>query len=291
MSRRNPSTLGVWGDQGTRVVASESYWRQPLKWDREAAAAGERRRVFCASLADVFEDRPELDAPRQRLFDLILQTQHLDWLLLTKRPLVMRDWLAAAGGDLADAGRSAHAWGGGWPNVWLGVSVEDQARARERIPILLSIPAAVHWISAEPLLGPLDLEDYLHQYHGRPAKRWPHGPLKWVIVGGESGAAARPMHPDWARSIRDQCRTTGRAFFFKQWGHYQPGYREGAGQVCVARADGAIGHGAEEIAAAAGELVGGRASLLSPVGKKAAGALLDGREHKEYPSSALYVRD
>lgn len=160
-SKRNPAVLGVWGDAGTRVIASESYWRLPLKWDRQAAKAGERRRVFCASLADVFEDRPELVSPRQRLFRLIGDTPYLDWLLLTKRPenvlrMTHDEWCPPVPGHVSQNAGDGHSWK--WPsNVWLGVSVEDQQRADERIPILLQTPAAVRFLSCEPLLGPLDL--------------------------------------------------------------------------------------------------------------------------------------
>jgi len=245
LSKRNPATLGVWGPKGTRVVASESMWRLPLKWDRLAKEAGERHRVFCASLADVFEDwsgpmvgpnghpvhlspdgtwwrslaggvpcdgRPlTMDDCRARLFDLILATPHLDWLLLTKRPAIMADYLVGK-----SFGGMTHEWGDGWPNVWLGVTVEDQARAKERIPVLLSIPAVVHWLSCEPLFERIDIEDYLYVMHGRPPKEWPHGHVDWVIVGGESGSQARPFDLRWARDLVGQCRTI--APFVKQLG-------------------------------------------------------------------------
>jgi protein gp37 len=203
-SKRNPKVLGVWGDGGTRVIASEAKWREPLKWDRDAARVGERRRVFCASLADVFEDRDELMAPRDRLWSLINRTPNLDWLLLTKRPEIARNYL-----DATLMGHEPPT------NVWLGVSVEDQARADERIPILLQIPAAIKFLSAEPLLGPVDVRRYLGLYDDS-------GDLipgvDWVIVGGESGHRARPMDLAWARSIRDQCQAAGVPYFFKQAG-------------------------------------------------------------------------
>ncbi|MCA1686906.1 MAG: phage Gp37/Gp68 family protein, partial [Planctomycetia bacterium] len=167
MSRRNPKVLGVWGDGGTRVAAGEATLRAPFKWDREAGKAGGRRRVFCASLADVFEDRPELTAYRARLWQTILYTPNLDWLLLTKRP-----------GNVLPALKAVHAYqkeraldddclaewiGGSYPppNVWLGVSVEDQGAADERIPRLLETPAAVRFLSVEPLLSPINLSQWL----------------------------------------------------------------------------------------------------------------------------------
>lgn len=233
LSHRNPKTLGIWGDNGTRVIASEAMWRDPLKWDRLAKEAGERHRVFCASLADVFENRPELDKPRHRLFHLINQTKNLDWLLLTKRP---ENIAKCCGGKDGNAYRS-------WtesppPNIWLGVSVENQAAADERIPILLKTPATVRFLSVEPLLSEVILHKYFAQCkcgHGHGFTACPNyggvaqtchkcdcanlSPMiDWVIVGGESGSNARPMHPDWVRSIRDQCGDAGVAFFFKQWG-------------------------------------------------------------------------
>lgn len=133
----------VWGANNPRMVASDSYWKSPLAWDRAAAKARERRRVFCASVADVFEDRDDLDVHRLRLAELIRSTPNLDWLLLTKRAEAIER-------------RAAPMWTT-WPrNVWLGVSVENQAAADERIPHLLRVPAAVRFLSMEPLLGGVD---------------------------------------------------------------------------------------------------------------------------------------
>jgi protein gp37 len=212
MSGRNPGTLGVWGPKGTRVVASESYWRQPLKWNREAKAAGERRRVFCASLADVFEgwdtmpaaSHDAVMAARKRLGKLINDTPYLDWLLLTKRP---ENVLALAADMWVRFVRDAPL-----PvNVWIGTSVENQETADKRIPELLKVPAAVRFLSCEPLLGPIDF------FHG--PKDW--GLLTgihWVIVGGESGPGARPCDVNWIRSIVGQCRAAGVEVFVKQLG-------------------------------------------------------------------------
>jgi protein gp37 len=263
MSGRNPKTLGVWGPNGTRVVASEAKWREPLKWNKLAAGGrlpdgtpnpdGRRPRVFCASLADVFEDwagpvtasngnplwwchgslsnspipstgltegcrLATMDDVRQRLFDTIAETPHLDWLILTKRPAVMRDWLR---GEFmgADGTGNAHAATWPWPNVWLGVSVEDQKAAKERIPVLLDVPAAVHFLSCEPLLGEVDVSDYLYVFKThQKGQQWPHGPVNWVIVGAESGPGSRTMQIEWARSLVRQCKDAGRACFVKQLG-------------------------------------------------------------------------
>lgn len=197
-----------WGPQGERKRTSADYWRQPLKWNREAAAAGERRRVFCASLADVFEVKADqyedMESWRRELFSLIAMTPHLDWLILTKRPDVALVMVPAK-------------WLSGWPtNVWIGTSVENQEYADKRIPELLKIPAAVRFLSVEPLLATVDLRPYLQmQWLGFGEEQ---AMVDWVIVGGESGHDARPMHPDWARSVRDQCVDAGVPFFMKQMG-------------------------------------------------------------------------
>jgi len=185
----------VWGDDAERRFFSDKHWREPLRWNRDAEAAGERRRVFCASMADVFELRSELDPWRAKLAGLIEATPQLDWLLLTKRH---------------DLVQQLAPWNE-WPaNVWLGMTVENQAWARQRIPRLTEIPAVVRFLSCEPLLGPLDLS------------RWLGDSIHWIVAGGESGAKARPTHPDWFRSLRDQCLATGAAFHFRKWGHWSP---------------------------------------------------------------------
>lgn len=188
-----------WGVGGTRERTSEGYWRQPLKWNSEAKDAGVRRRVFCASLADVFEDRPDTNAWRISLLELIEATPNLDWLMLTKRPENAVRLIQEA------AGRSVESFFERNPHVWIGTSIENQKEADRRIPALFNVPAPVRFFSCEPLLEQvyLDMAWYIPD---------------WVIVGGESGVDARPMHPDWARSIRDQCQAAGVPFFFKQWG-------------------------------------------------------------------------
>jgi protein gp37 len=182
----------------------------------------------------------------------------------------------------------AHAWP--LPNVWLGVSVEDQARANERIPDLLATPAAVRWISAEPLLGPLSLDDIaiprpelcasviwsaLRGWGGAPSK------INWVVVGGECGPNSRPMHPDWARSIRDQCAEANVPFFFKQWGEYGPCELAPAGTAALS-----------VVTSRGTHLVGKRvldepsdqaAEIIARLGKARAGRLLDGIEHNGFP--------
>jgi protein gp37 len=187
----------VWGPPKTtsRRLFGTAHWNEPLKWNEAAKRDERQHRVFCASMADVFEDHPLVASERNRLWMLIERTNSLDWLLLTKRPenvLRMSPWHHNPDGLI-------------WPTVWLGTSVEDQQRADERIPALLEPehPVAVRFLSCEPLLGPVDLTPWLDG-------------LDWVIVGGESGPGHRAMNPDWARSLRDQCVGAGVAFFFKQ---------------------------------------------------------------------------
>lgn len=211
-----------WGPQGVRMRTSFANWKKPLAWNRKAEAEGQRHRVFCASLADVFEekpDQPEMDEWRHDLFHRIWDTPHLDWLLLTKRPEnvnahfqrspLYNDYLQQMG-ELP-------------PNIWIGTSVENQEQADLRIPHLLNIPAAIRFLSMEPLLGPVNLTGFASPLWG---KLPPSAFLHWVIVGGESGPNARPMHPDWARSLRDQCVAAGVPFFFKQWGMYSPASKD-----------------------------------------------------------------
>lgn len=206
-----------WGDDAERVVTSDAYWRNPLKWDAQAADAGMSARVFCASMADVFEDRPELIEPRRRLFDLIERTPHLTWQLLTKRPEnVMR--LAPQWWTYPDGGRPGSLWPA---HVWVGTTIEDQQRANERIPHLARVPAPVRFVSCEPVLGPIDLrEPWIVPEHA------PMGDgidfIDWVICGGESGGHHRPLDLEHARSLRDQCREARVAFFFKQVGGRTP---------------------------------------------------------------------
>lgn len=181
--------LRVFGPEAPRQITSAAYWRQPLQWQREAEAAGLSRRVFCGSLCDVFEDRPELAEPRRRLFELIRQTPGLDWQLLTKRPQNISTMLPTD-------------WGDGWPNVWLGTSIESAEQAW-RADYLRAIPAVIRFISYEPALGPLAQSLNLAGIH-------------WVIYGGESGPHFRPEDKQWARDMRAVCMSAGVAFFHKQ---------------------------------------------------------------------------
>jgi len=178
-----------WGKGQARIRNSAEYWQKPFAWEKKAKKTGTRIKVFSASMADVFDG--EVDTSwRTDFWDVVRQTPTLDWQVLTKRPQNILEMLPTD-------------WGDGWNNVWLGTSVEDQKRADETIPILSSVPAKVRFLSVEPLLGPVTLN---------LAK------IGWVICGGESGHGYRPLKPEWALSVRDQCIASKTPFFFKQWG-------------------------------------------------------------------------
>lgn len=271
-----------WGPHAPRRRTSDANWQGPLRWQQQAAAFeaehGRRRRVFCASLGDVFDAEVNV-LWRLDLFDLIARTPALDWLLLTKRVgnvrgMVPLPWLAP----------------GGWPaNVWLGATVVNQAEAERDVPKLLQLPAPVRFLSCEPLLGPIDLSFLIFgvptgRFRSRGGKRQlelqrpPDGGLQWVIAGGESGGKARPMHPDWPRRLRDQCTAFGVPFLFKQWGEWisadQDQCRTGPPLSRWQWADGQ--------AFAAGD--GQRSqALFCKAGKTATGNVLDGVECKAWP--------
>lgn len=199
-----------WGPHSPR--RRTKTWGNPVKWNREAEKLGYRPRVFCASLADVFDNHKSIkDEWRRELWELIRETPNLDWLLLTKRPQNIARYLPAD-------------WGDGYPNVWLGTTVENQAEAERRIPHLLAPPAVVRFLSCEPLLGPLDLRNITPPCRsidcllGMDSDYFGGGQaINWVITGGESGPNFRPANPDWFRSLRDQCAEANVPFLFKQW--------------------------------------------------------------------------
>jgi protein gp37 len=259
-----------WGVNTERIPASDAYWRQPLAWDKAATKAGVRRRVFCASVADVFEARDDLGEHRARLFETIERTPNLDWLLLTKRPEEM-------------VRRAPERWAGGWPaNVWAGTTVEDQRRADERIPHLLRVPAKVRFLSCEPLLGAIDLAYTC--FNGADSFGQMPG-ISWVIAGGESGRRARPSHPAWFRALRDQCRAAGVPFFFKQWGEWAPA-NGGPGGDLFERDRTGVASVFFDYNDRANEGANPFRQSMDRVGKKAAGRLLDGVEWSQFPEVA-----
>lgn len=189
----------VWGPKEPRHLTSDSNWDEPRRWERGHAAFfqqhGRRRRVFCSSLSDVF-DRHANPEWRERLWKLIRETPNLDWLILTKR-------IGNAPAMLPSD------WGDGYKNVWLGISVVNKEEFERDVPKLRNVPAALRWLSMEPLLGPVSF--------GEAANEAWFG-IDWVVVGGESGSKARPMLAWWVDAIREECASLGVPFFFKQWG-------------------------------------------------------------------------
>lgn len=188
----------LWGKGSGRRFFGEKHWNEPLKWNRDAAKEGKRKKVFCGSMMDIMESRQDLNEPRERIYILTGETPWLNWLFLTKRPNQYLNKLPKA-----------------WMNhprnnVWLGTTVESD-KYLFRIDQLKSVPAVVHFLSIEPLIEEIHLtEEHLDG-------------IEWVIVGGESGSKeARPMNPEWVRKIRDLCIKCGVDFFFKQWGNWHP---------------------------------------------------------------------
>ena len=279
-ARRTAFAKHAFGPRGVRYVVSERQWKEPIKWNAAAAAAGRPALVFCGSMCDVFEDRvgsdgEVLDEQRDRLWNLINQTPDLRWMLLTKRPENVR-WLAPA------------AWLAKWPaHVAVGTTIENQETCEARLLRLLSIPAAMRFVSCEPLLGRVWLpEDQRKQ-------------LDWVITGGESGGKARPSHPDWFRSLRDQCAATNTPFMFKQGGEYVGDGRPIGKKpwVCVLN-DGTV-YRPKKGTVPSDEWLGCQIEMrhklrwlehqpvaMTRVGKKAAGRELDGVEYAEFPEWA-----
>jgi len=343
--------LAKGGQWNGSIKVVESVMEQPLRWKRP-------RMIFVNSMSDLFHENVPCEVI-DRIFDVMARASQHTFQILTKRPARMRDYLDGCSLALDSKGQqqfiasdgSSHVWP--LPNVWIGVSIEDQASADERIPMLLDTPAAVRWLSMEPLLGPVDIAKWLSPwtcsdccYHGAEGDSGPslcsscgvateYSPalgsdrcpacgdddgtcstvgascprcqsvegwsrdcgfkfpnqdeyIHWVVVGGESGVKARPMHPDWARSLRDQCADAGVPFLFKQWGEWAPG-------VCVERQNGIV----PAASLVNGEWQLGREDLASNggheavepdlyrIGKRFAGRLLDGNAHDGYPRQGM----
>ncbi|KZE34121.1 phage Gp37/Gp68 family protein [Chelatococcus daeguensis] len=332
----NPADTPYFGT--TRIMNGKAIWTgevhlvdgaltAPLRWKRP-------RRIFVNSMSDLFHEAVP-DEWIDRIFAVMALAPQHTFQVLTKRSGRMREYMNGIQSKIPFLGRmplerihleaAAHMEGDGgfmdalkdhgnvyslyldvpWPlpNVWLGVSAEDQRRADERVPDLLATPAAVRFVSAEPLLGPIDFtaidgglrdgvrlifdaleggasdgDEFITGIFGQPDPR-----LDWIIVGGESGPGARPMHPDWARSIRDQCAAAGVPFFFKQWGEWLD---EQVATAMHLAPDAAM---FDRFGAPKGpkwhpyEASDRNGGALIRVGKKSAGRLLDGREHNAMP--------
>ncbi len=226
---------------GVEIFLDEKILYEPLRWTRP-------RRIFVCSMTDWMADFVE-DTWISEILRVVEACPQHTFQTLTKRAVRQRQYFDGLTIP--------------FENLWLGISAEDQPRADERIPLLLDTPAAVRFLSVEPMLGPVNLEDAMDFREVEAADR-----IDWVIVGGESGSGARPMHPEWAMSVRDQCVAAGVPFFFKQWGNWRPSLG----------ADDDYNTNPAERAA-----VGQNCDMIR-VGKRAAGRLLDGREWSEYPA-------
>lgn len=277
-ARYNGGTAPNWGPGAQRRRTSAANWAKPLAWNRNAdafqAVHGRRMRVFCSSLADVFDNEvPE--NWRIDLFSVIEETPHLDWLLLTKRignAAAMLPWSACSEP---------------WPNVWLGATVCSQAEADRDITKLLQVPAAVRFLSMEPLLGPVTFEGMFASLTSCDGTNMLEA-LDWVIVGGESGPGARPMHPDWARNLRDQCAAAGVPFLFKQWGEWEICSIENGHYHCDMERNKAHwvhfdGTTTKPSWHRDGYPDADKAWAMVKVGKKASGRVLDGMTHDGFP--------
>lgn len=279
------TTGGRWNGS-TRFIPGEL--NKPFRWKKP-------RRVFVNSMGDLFHDRNSFDDV-DAIFAMMADCPQHTFMVLTKRPARMQEYMSPSWRRESVYGltSTAHEIGGPgpWPlpNVWLGVTAEDQARAEERIPLLLETPAAVRFVSVEPMLERMNLERWLTScedcgnsgsgplFAGRPGldlcgmvctKKGEGPSLDWCICGGESGPGARPSHPDWFRSLRDQCAAeAGVPFFFKSWGDWAPRHdlqcRELAGKLWTNFDPD---------------------TSVCRVGKQAAGRLIDGREHNEFPQT------
>lgn len=338
----NPKTM-YYGRQFTDVACHLERLSQPLRWQKP-------RMIFVNSMSDLFHEQVPDSFIDAVFAHMALAPQHV-FQVLTKRPARMAAYLSALTDNREEAvgeqvrliSKGKHSGMLDWPlrNVWLGVSIEDQATADERIPLLLETPAAVRWISAEPLLGPVDLrwidDGAAHRevprnewgpvddedsppglwwdvltgkrtiMHGgaRRFDEWERtdGAVDWVVVGAESGPKARPMHPEWARVLRDQCAAAGVPFLFKQWGEWGTVYeRDGMsvfkqfpdfqtwvnkantwvrGGICLDVTGRELKNGADMAEARARGMF--PVTIMHRVGKKAAGRLLDGQLHDAYP--------
>lgn len=272
-----------WGPGAPRRRTSAANWKKPLAWNAAAAdfmaAHGRRQRVFCASLADVFDNAVD-PAWRVDLLELIAKTPHLDWLLLTKRIGNAHDLLDAA---LEVMSHGLTEWAEvPWPNVWIGATIVNQEEADRDIPKLLAAPAARRFLSMEPLLGAVDFYQCSATWSATGHEPWLNRPIlggiDWVIVGGESGLGARPMHPTWARSLRDQCAAAGVPFLFKQHGEWAPAQegRSILGKTLILQgaapfSDRPKWHRFED------------GQHMAKIGKRAAGRELDGQKHDGFP--------
>ena len=245
-----------------RMRTSIQNWNQVRRWNKAAPNTEFAGRkgfwpVFCASLADIFDNEVP-DEWRRDFWALVKECSNLTFIIVTKRVGNVEKMLPPD-------------WGGGYPNVWLMITVVNQVEANRDISKLLKVPAVMRGLSVEPMLGPVDLRLWLGIDHRSPASRWERGGvnqgLHWVVSGGESGNNARPMHADWARTLRGQCAAAGVPYLFKQWGEWVP----------------MMGH-AQGVPVREEKHTHQDGTIMGWAGKEAAGRRLDGVLHDEFPS-------
>ena len=292
-SRWRGEKPSLWGPAAGRQVASDKYWDEPLKWNALAKQLGVRLKVFAFSMADVMEDRRDLDIPRHRFFKLIENTPNLNWLVLTKRndfvKLLPEEWMIVVHDkDTSEYGGPADYTGLNIPrNLWMGMSIVDNDEILTKYPLFQSsfqnLGFAKVFISMEPLLGPMP--DIIRFFDEKI--QWPD----WIIVGGESGSNARPMNPNWVHGIRMACERFGVDFFFKQWGEW--------GQIDYHNLKGHIGNtngffARDEISFSlvgkskflprdVGNDISDKRQEMTKVGKHKSGRLLGNREYNNSP--------
>lgn len=309
MAKRLAGRCGYPKDEPFRVTLHPERLEEPLRWKKPS-------RVFVSSIGDLFHEKVH-PYDIMRIFNVMAQAKQHTFMVLTKKPenllafyKRLRPGVTIPGPYFSICGKG-QGYAGSPPrlpdNIWIGVTAENQEQADKRIPVLLQIPAAVRFVSCEPLLGAVDLEpwmilnrfevtdDILDAPDGalwgrfeRVGDYWePVMPrIDWVICGGESGPGARPMHPDWVRSLRDQCQAeaAGVPFFFKQWGEWLPCAvpRMGINEYLIMTPDGkTIPGGWPEAMATTGDTW-----AIAKVGKKKASRLLDGQTWDEIPGVA-----
>lgn len=257
-----------WGPGAVRRIYSDDHWAKPLRWNAAAASTDQYLKVF-PSICDPF-DNAAPHGQRERFANLILNTPQLIWMLLTKRIGNATPMLT----DMFPDGTPS--------NVWLGATIVNQTEADRDIPKLIDAPAATRFLSMEPLLGAVNLYDWIGPW-GEPFELQAPPMIDGIFVGGESGRGARPMHPSWARSLRDQCAAAGIAFHFKQWGEWAPG-NSCSGNDLIDRDRQKIASGFFDYNDHWNPL-GPNAfrQTMDRIGKKAAGRLLDGHFHDDFP--------
>jgi protein gp37 len=251
MAKRLAGRYGYPADDPFKVTFHPDRLDKPLKWRKP-------RRIFVCSMGDLFHSdvsETAIDFVMDRIW--AAECNHHTFLVLTKRPGRMRDYFKSTLNDQAER-----------PNLWIGVTAENQKRYDERWTIAANIPAAVRFVSGEPLLGEIDIRK--HQI--KP---------DWFIAGGESGPGARPMHPNWARGLRDQCLAAGVPYFFKQFGEYVDEFHPESGSIPIKKWDTSF---VELIKDERGIPFDYKGVYMVPVGKKKAGRLLDGRTWDQYPT-------